>query len=102
MTPQDERVHHAEKGRVRADPDREREDGDEGEARTFAQHAHAVAHVPAELLELTQTASVARLFTERPDRAELDQGASTGLDLIETLSPKSRDEPLDVQPHLFV
>src|SRR6185369_16526419 len=67
------RVDDAEQRRVGADAERERDDGDGGEARRLAHHAQAVAHVLRELLDEADAARVARLLLELLDAAEAAQ-----------------------------
>jgi hypothetical protein len=45
--PEEQRVHHAEERGVGADPERERDDGDRGQALVTGQRAHAVEQILA-------------------------------------------------------
>ena len=69
--PQQHRIDDAEEGRVRADPDREQEDGDGGEPGTLADRAKRVAEILAEGIEARQTALIAVALLGGFDAAEL-------------------------------
>src|SRR6185436_14789006 len=64
-------VDHLEDRRVRADPDREREDRDGGESRLPQEQARGVAQILAEPLEPRPAPHLARHFLDRRDVAEL-------------------------------
>jgi len=64
--PQQNAIHHGEHGRVRADAERKRHNGDERKTRRFAQHAQSVARV---LNQRARFASVLRYYTQNRGRS---------------------------------
>ena len=71
--PEQDGVDDAEDGRVRADPETQREHGDEGEGRRPPQHARAVPHVLRDVLQHGDPAALAVLLAHAADAAEPNQ-----------------------------
>src|ERR1700734_464060 len=68
----------SENGSVRADAQRESENGDGGEAGRFAENAQSVAHVSVERFQPETAALFAAVFFHAFDRAELQRGLAAG------------------------
>src|SRR5215469_8964180 len=72
-------VDDAEDGGVGADAQRERQNGDGGEARTLAEHAGGIAQVLRGLVQEAPAARLAALLLERLEVTEFDSCAPRGL-----------------------
>ena len=77
--PQQHGVHEAEDGRVRADPDPQREDDDEAEARAPQQAPRRVPHVAENRFEHGKPRLVPERLPELRHPAELGAGEAAGL-----------------------
>jgi hypothetical protein len=76
---QHQAIRHGEDRGVRADAEGEREYGDRGETRRFAQHAQAEAQVLNQGFKEMRALGFAAFFLELLVAAELEPGASPGL-----------------------
>ena len=88
--PEEQRVHHAEERGVGADSERERDDGDRGQALVTDQRAHAVEQI------------LAKLGAERQAPARLERAvvrvACPPIDGRHALAPRSRKLPAERVP----
>src|SRR5277367_2775398 len=73
---QENAVHEAEDGGVRADAESEREDRHRGEAGIFAEHARAVAKVLPQIFCEADATGLAAFFFGAFDRAEFEASAA--------------------------
>ena len=72
-------IHVTEDGSVRADAERERENRDDGKARTAQQHARGEADILRERPDEIYAAGVAALFLYLIEAAELETGGAQRL-----------------------
>ena len=99
--PQQQRVSEAENGGVGADANREREDGDEGEPRTFREHPAAVAHVARDIVEPWQAALIAQRLHGLIDAASPDSRGSYSALGRARMVPLVLDGQLQMQPQFL-
>ena len=95
-------VNHAENGSIGADPEGQREDGQERESGSAQYSADAVAEVPSDIPQSAPAPGVAARFAQKSGVAELSPGGTTGRCGRQTLADKSLLPHLHVQAHFFL
>src|SRR4051794_29449446 len=68
---QRERIHEAEHGGIHADPKREQNDRDDGEAGLTRKQAESESHVLYEMIPERQPADISNILTSARERAEI-------------------------------
>jgi hypothetical protein len=95
-------VDEREDRRVGADPEAQRQQGDERERRRPAQQPKGVAHIPAQLVDQPQADRVAAFVPARRHAAELGERTAAGFLLRHTAPAQVGLVELEVGPHLVV
>jgi hypothetical protein len=86
---------------VRADPERQRADGDRCESGTFGQHAHGVAQIAAKLVEAPGAPGLARVFPHRRQASQRHPDPAQGLLARHAGSRQIVGVALDVKLEIF-
>jgi len=97
-----QRVDHAEDRGVRSDAQRQREHGDEGEARTSPQHPQAIPQILNERLDKSYSAHIVMSLLEQCDVSQLAARGPGGIVLGHPLADLSLGEQAQVRLDLVV
>src|SRR5262245_17073252 len=95
------RIHHAENRRVRADAERQREDGDQRHDRMLEQHPQRVAQILPQRFQLMPHTRIPDFFFDLFPAAEFDQGRAARFVWVETFIDLLLDEHLQIGVNLF-